>query len=274
MTYLPPPPPAGIRLLSDPERARLEEDYPAVPTSYEDCLTCGGDKTFQWWHPEQPDQVADWQCDCPGQWVLHRYLLHCGVGTYYQRLGWRDVRAEQGAVDFVHAYLARADAYVRAGIGMVLHGTKGNGKTLLSSLALKRLIGDGYDARFVTMIELLDAYTAGWRDSERKVSFDGRLKNVRLLVIDDLGKELRGNDLPRATIDEVLRHRIAGGFPTWVTTNKTLDELAGVYGEFVMSLLTEQSVSYHFTGPDYRPEVLGRRADEVGAGLTRPVMLA
>lgn len=269
-----PPLPSGIRTLTDDELHRLRGRYPKLPKSPDDCITCGGRGTFRWWND---GKVADWKCNCIDQFILHLALLNANIGLTYQRTFWADaIHTEAGALGKALDYTDNAEAYMRAGLGLILYGSKGTGKTLLTTLLLRKLIGLGYDAYFTTFSEMIDTYTGGWNDGEERRWFHRRIKNTDVLGLDDVGKEYQGrkaSGLPESTFDEVLRHRVAASTPTLITTNLDMDKLQQGYGGGVMSLLHERSTTYCFTADDWRDEARMRLADEVRQGLVRPVTL-
>lgn len=274
------PLPETIRLLTNPELERLRTRYPRLPESPERCVTCEGTGSFRWYGAkvgEGPPPVVTYECSCTDQWVLHTYLLNANIGDAYQRLSWGDVATEQGALDKVADYLEHASSYVRAGVGLILYGGVGTGKTMLATLVLKQLLAQGYDGYFTTFSEMIDTYTGGWNDPEERAWFHRRIKNAEVLVLDDIGREYQGrtkSGLPESTFDEVLRHRVAAATPTIITTNLDLTKLQEGYGGNVMSLLHERSSTYRFTGEDFRDNARTRLVDEVAAGLTRPVTLS
>jgi DNA replication protein DnaC len=284
--------PAQVATLLNPEAERLERIYPDLPRSPQQCITCGGTGTFRWWdHYAQVNEkapvVADYKCPCIDQWIMHRRMLYCGIQLSYQRLTWHDaVAVEPEARRTAYEYLDGVDRYVAVGVGLILHGRVGTGKTLLAALLAKGLLARGYDVHFTTFAGMLDALTAGWRDPEERVWFAKRIRNAGFLVLDDVGREhkqrtmVKGEGLVEHTtalsessIDELLRYRVASAKPTIVTTNLTLDDLEHRYGGNVMSLLRERSATYGFAGEDFRDQSRIRTLDEVKQGLTRPVVL-
>jgi DNA replication protein DnaC len=274
-----PPPPDGVRTLTNPELARLRERFPRVPSSPRQCPTCRGKGSFRWWsYDGGRREIAEYRCNCEAQWLMHLFLLNANVGDSYQRLSWGDMDGvEQGALEKVEAYLNRAEAFVQNGVGMILYGGKGTGKSLLANTILKTLLGKGYGGYFTTFSDMLDIYASGWRDPDEKKWFDRQVRNAEVLVVDDLGREYQGRqqtDLPRASLDSVFRHRIAAGTPTIFTTNLDMTKVHDTYGEHVLSLMRERSSTYQFTGSDYRDVQRLRLIDEIEQGLTRPVVMA
>lgn len=269
--------PHGIRPLGNADFTRLHNRYPALPAKPggRHCITCRGLQKFTWL--DQVGVPSEYECDCVGQWALHHALLNANVGLTYQRLRWADMDAtEQGALDKCQSYLEKSDAYVRAGVGLILYGEMGTGKTALSTLMLKALLGTGLDCYFTTFSEMIDTYTGGWNDRDEKAWFHKRIKNAGVLVLDDVGKEYQGrakSGLPESTFDEVLRHRVAASAQTIITTNHDMTSLQEGYGGNVMSLLHERSTTYAFKGDDYRDTARLRVVTEAETGLVRPITL-
>lgn len=285
MSHLPPLADA-VRTLSNEELDRLRKLYPGLPRNPSQCVTCGGNGSFLWWNDGRTEPVA-YDCSCVDQWMLHLFFLNSGVGKTYQRLSWEDAEGvETGARDKVADWIEHSDAYMRAGCGLILHGTKGTGKSMLSSLVLKWLLNEGYDGYFTTFAEMLSTLMGGFSDSDERVWFHSRMKNASVLVIDDLGREIRKrhvvkgegmvdrtSPIAEAAIDDVLRHRAASSLPTILTTNLDLNELERDYGSNIISLLRERSVLYEFTGKDWRGDARMRLEREVKLGLTRPIVV-
>lgn len=285
-----------VRTLTDREVSRLSSLYPDLSRSPDDCPTCGGRKSFLWY--DENREPIEWACDCIGQWRLNRFFLHAGIGNAYQRLAWDDIEPNEAmseAVDFVLEYLESAEHMVRSGLGMVLSGPPGTGKSMLALLALKHLLVLGHDGYFTTFSNLLSTMMAGWSSDDERRWFLRRIKNAGILVIDDIGREFRKQrhekedrdedgkktgGLVRDTtpvaesgIEEVVRHRLANALPTFVTTNLDIDELGVGYGGNLVSLVKEASAVHRIIGSDYRPKVNSRTFNEGRAGLMRPVVV-
>lgn len=85
--------------------------------------------------------------------------------------------------------------------------------------------------------------------------FHGRCKfdwlNVRILVIDDLGKEY-GSKYDDTSFDEILRLRYDKSLPTIVTTNVRLENWEAQYGEAMGSFANEAFVRVPIIGSDLR----------------------
>lgn len=267
------PIPPTIRTLTDIERERVMRTFSGLPSTMEDCPTCRSKKTYRSW---QFGEVVTVECNCRDQFVMQKFFLHIGIESMYQRLSWHDARhVETAAQALALKYAERIDSYLNAGIGLLLHGGMGTGKTLLMTLLIRKLAVAGEDVFMTTFQSLIDHYTGGWRDDERAAWFARRIRNAGVLAIDDLGRENKARiDVVEAMLDELLRSRVAGGRPTLITTNKTVEQLGQLYKSNVMSLLTESVLMHEFTGSDYREKAKNIRLEEASEGLIRPIVLS
>lgn len=278
--------PPTVRTLTTAESDRLKKTYSSLYT-IDNCVTCKGKKQFVWYTDESRNDTTDWECDCAAQWILHRFYLNSGIGLTYQRYSWTDARyVSSDNLERVIDYLNSAEDFVDAGYGLLLSGMKGTGKSLIAANVGKNLLLRGYGLMYLTFSSLLSSLTAGWNDEEDREWFVKRVRNAKVLVVDDIGREHRQRitdkggtrevrtTISESAIDEVLRHRVASSLPTIITTNMSEDELRSGYGGNVMSLMAERSKVVEFQGEDFRPRANQRVEQEAKAGLRRPVMLA
>jgi DNA replication protein DnaC len=263
--------PNSVGPLTDEDFNRLHRQYPDLWVDpHQSCLTCK--KTGEFLGPQ-----GQTKCNCVDQWLLHCCLLNAGIGLAYQRLTWEDVDGIPGTIiKVVQDYAFEAEKYVDYGIGMILRGYTGTGKTLLATLLLKQVIGVGVDGYFTQFNELLDSYTATWRDEAERRWYTKRIRNAGVLVIDDIGKEHKGREqVTGSMFDDVIRHRVAAMKPTIITTNYTMEEVqTGYGGPGIMGLLAERSRDYEVTGTNYRVgKLIERNLREAEQDIRRPIAL-
>lgn len=171
------------------------------------------------------------------------------------------------------------------GVGMLFDGGPGIGKTTHAVVAamevVRRLPEDDEEARRILGMNQSDyglnarpVYYMTYPEflSKKKSSFDadpedkkqmvyeldglhGRSKfdflNVRVLVIDDLGKEY-GSKYDDSSFDEILRIRYDKSLPTIVTTNVVMENWGDKYGEAMGSFANEAFVRVPMLGSDVR----------------------
>jgi DNA replication protein DnaC len=113
-----------------------------------------------------------------------------------------------------------------AGQGFTLCGTPGAGKTTLIAALAGSLLAAGLPLLFVNVPEELEGLKGRWDELRERV---GQMKRVRVLILDDVGRER-----PSAwTVDEVLypvvNARERAGLPLLCTTNETIPDLRAAY---------------------------------------------
>ena len=160
----------------------------------------------------------------------------------------------------------RAEGAETCGVGLMLYGLPGRGKTTLANTLLQEFIrnvppeavgmGPGKAvsrlAKFITYNSLLDLKGSIMEnhDSEEELLYNGILGeavddayNVRLLVLDDVGKEhASASGWQKNMLHHVLRTRFNNGLPTIVTTNIRIDDWESHYGTATQSFVHEAFV--------------------------------
>lgn len=171
------------------------------------------------------------------------------------------------------------------GVGLLFDGTPGLGKTTHAVVTLQEFVRElpddeeemrkilGYSATtfglgvrpiyYLTFSEflsrkkaLIEADGEELKNLTREMEgIHGRSRedwlNVRVLVLDDLGKEY-GSKYTDASFDEVLRSRYDKGFPTIITTNVRLEDWDAKYSPAMASFAHEAFVRLSIKGDDLR----------------------
>jgi DNA replication protein DnaC len=200
-------------------------------------------------------------------------------------VGWEfsDLDLNQN-IDLIHKWLKlveegrviSATGDKRCGLGLLLQGEPGHGKTTLASVTAQTLIRTmaplGWGTPGVTVKrpvvfldypKLLRLQKQQWSEFDDSLEIlinglygeAGRDNNVRVLVLDDLGKEYRtASGWAENTFDALLRARFNAGLPTIVTTNYSLDKWDSMYGESMGSFGHEAFIPLDIiaTGGDRR----------------------
>lgn len=152
--------------------------------------------------------------------------------------------------------------YAETGIGIILSGPYGVGKTHLAAAIAIYLMNQGTPVIFGTLINLLGKVKQTYNDEFEQVD-EWKILNlystVDLLVIDDLGKE-KPSEWVLEKLYSIINERYENNKPVVITTNydhETLMNRLSVKGntetaESIVSRLHEMCRGVILTGSDYR----------------------
>ncbi len=134
---------------------------------------------------------------------------------------------------------------------LLLEGSYGSGKTHLAAAVGNARVQQGDPVLFITVPDLLDHLRQTYRP-EAELSYDelfDRVRNVALLILDDLGVENPG-PWAQEKLFQLLNHRHAHRLNTIITTNTSLNDLDA---RLRSRLLDHQLVRYaRIIAPDFR----------------------
>jgi DNA replication protein DnaC len=143
---------------------------------------------------------------CGAGAALRRQAAEARTGRYCVHLpekDFGDFKARGGVVDTALAAAQRfAESPARC---MVLWGPPGTGKTHLVAAAANAIRARGEDVGFFTAPDLLDLLRSGYDKGDYEALLDA-LKNIKVLVLDDLGAE-RGTAWAEEKLFQVINHR-------------------------------------------------------------------
>ena len=140
----------------------------------------------------------------------------------------------------------------KKGVGMILKGPVGTGKTSLAVAILQKVIRSHGGGLFIPMASLMDnLLTMSKRDAEEAVRFENRVRSTPLLILDDLGAEYENNWV-RTKVDAIITERCNRLLPVIVTTNLKAEELLSTYQERVYDRLKGCSLIVNFAGESMR----------------------
>lgn len=109
---------------------------------------------------------------------------------------------------------------------LVLTGPSGSGKTCLAAAITNEFIKNGRPAVYITAPELLEKLRVGFAPGAETPgdSFFERVKNVPLLVLDDLGVQ-SSTPWAKEKLDQLINHRFSAELPTVIVTAAAPSEL-------------------------------------------------
>ncbi len=130
--------------------------------------------------------------------------------------------ARPGVVEDMRGVRATCEQYARDPRGwLILEGAVGCGKTHLAYAVAGACLGRGLPVFAHTVPALLNLLRSGYESGQYEQWFT-ELKNVALLVLDDLGAQ-RDTDWAAEQLYELVNHRYAHRLPLVVTTNLDLE---------------------------------------------------
>ena len=184
------------------------------------------------------------------------HLKYMNIGKRY----WGATR--EGMTDpqrkCLQSYLDKLEESIRRGIGVFLWGTNNVGKSYLASLLCKLVWGQYRVTSYcVTSPDLKDCWIEdipAHQDSEELMR--DRVRSVRFLVVDDLGKEYRkksnGNKFASVQLGALLRYRTRDNKVTCFTSNLNPQEFYQAYGDSTTHLVKECMLPIAVEGEDMR----------------------
>lgn len=150
----------------------------------------------------------------------------------------------------IGAYIKNLEIHIANGHGLILRGNTGTGKTTYAVAIAKEAINKRFSVKFIAMASMVDVFQNGTK--EEKTILSRLLKQVSLLVMDDLGFEY-DQDWIRAKIQALINERYNEMKATIYTTNLVANGAIGErYGISIMDRLQETCRVVNFKGGSYR----------------------
>jgi len=160
-------------------------------------------------------------------------------------------------------YLANIEEMLSKGVGLLLWGSNGIGKTSLSVVIGKEYRRRGQSLLFLEAAEIKGAVISSEMFDEEQTLWE-RAKTVEVLLIDDLGKGVQDSTgFGARVLDELIRHRNANKRVTFITTNMTLKAIEEELKSSTMHSLKECIYPMRISGEDLREAA----KSEIGAIL-------
>lgn len=161
---------------------------------------------------------------------IEKLFGECGMGSRFKRRTFstfqetpNNTKALGSARGYARNFTNLATAEQN---GLLFVGSKGTGKTHLAAAIANQLISEGVPVLFITMIDLLAKIKATFngQSPENEEKLMRLYKNVDLLILDDMGKELP-TPWALSKIFELVNARYENYKPVIVTSNYTPAEL-------------------------------------------------
>jgi len=166
------------------------------------------------------------------------YLLACNIPKRYHDCSFENYKTDSGnitAFKTLHGIKKISES-------IYITGAVGTGKTHLSVALVMKLRGiQPQKANFQQATGILIDLRSGFsKDASEKEAL-GKFQNNEILIIDDLGAEKVSDYVVQAWYS-IIDYRYSNMLPTIITTNLSLDELAGRFGDRVASRISSGTV--------------------------------
>lgn len=136
--------------------------------------------------------------------------------------------------------------------GICFFGSNGTGKTMLSSIILKRAYINRFTFKRITFLDYIKTYTASWnKPYDNEVEDETSLKAIEFLVIEEIGKEIE-TKVNTSILEDLLRYREDHCLPTIICTNLSPENLFERYGNSIVSLIKGNTFPIKIADEDRR----------------------
>lgn len=159
-------------------------------------------------------------------------------------------------LDFTRNY---AENFTTGAKSLMMSGNTGLGKTHLSLAIAERVIRRGIGVIYDSTINILSKIEAEKYGFQHSTETLNAVLEADLLILDDLGTE-QGTQFHNSTIFNIIDTRLHRRKSTIISTNLSLDDIAGRYGARTASRLSSTFTQLRFTGKDVR---LQRRMEAI-----------
>jgi len=163
-----------------------------------------------------------------------------------------DGKGNVHAMQIAHNYVANFDRMFADGIGLIIHGNVGAGKSFMAACIANALIDKGKSCMLTDFTTIVNRPFR--KDDDRNQYVRDLAYEYDLLVIDDLGRE-RNTSFATETVASVLEARNRSMRPLIITSNLTPKQLLNTKNialKRIYSRIFEMCIPVKFTGADRR----------------------
>jgi len=198
------------------------------------------------------------ECRCLRRFKRFKEYYKARIPEIYWRLDEKNFKGDKAALKVVMKYCNKIDNAMDEGLGFLFYGNNGNGKTTLSCIIGKYAIKHGYSVYYGTLQSYLNLIMDSFGSDNQTEKVRDLIKNVDLLIIDELGKEhikkneATGTVFGLSEFEQILRYREGKNKAIIEISNLRPQQLESRYGASITSLLEGSMKPYEVMGIDMR----------------------
>ena len=157
------------------------------------------------------------------------------------------------AYRIVNEYRKNIEQNLSTGKGLILRGPAGTGKTSLGVCLLKETLAIGKGCLMISMPSLLDnMLMLSKGDSVAFMSYEQKLRNIPLLLLDDFGAEYSKSEWIAAKVESIIIDRYNRMRPIILTTNYSEGWTKDHYSQRIYDRLRGEYQEAIFMGASHR----------------------
>ena len=157
------------------------------------------------------------------------------------------------AYRIVSDYRQNLEQNLNTGKGLILRGPAGTGKTSLGVCLLKEALAIGKGCLMISMPNLLDnMLTLSKGDNVAFMSYEQKLRNIPLLLLDDFGAEYAKSEWVSAKVESIIIDRYNRMRPIILTTNYSEGWTKDHYSQRIYDRLRGEYQEAIFMGASHR----------------------
>lgn len=185
--------------------------------------------------------------DCYNWSKLGRRLINCSFENYLIN------EDNKKFYNLCKTYVINFDAFSKKGIGLLVFGNAGNGKSHLTVSIFKEIMKRNKTAIFISSSALITRMneSKNYNSNEKLTSLINLLSHVELLVLDDLGAH-KWDSSTLENLYKIIDSRYENLKPIIVSTNCSVDELKFNLGDRIFDRLAGSCTFVENKGKSYR----------------------
>ncbi|KKK70101.1 hypothetical protein LCGC14_2927360 [marine sediment metagenome] len=147
--------------------------------------------------------------------------------------------------DDLEPSIRKAFGELKSDEDVFMHGPVGTGKTYAMAALIRHYLNEGYECERINFDDFCIEVRSTMSPAAKKTEWQliEPLKAVDKLFIDDLGlRSKQESDFAYVTLYSILNKRQERGLPTYISTNRSLKDIAEKFDARIGSRLTEARV--------------------------------